>query len=465
MKHLKHLILLIFLTPGVVYATALHDYIVKPDEHYTWKIAAQEPFPQGTRYVLHMASQAWRTDLDVDHSLWHHWLVLNVPHRLDKDTALLYIGGGNNSRDLPQKQEMFIDMAVLTHSITAELYNVPNQPLTFFSDPNLRPRIEDDILAFGWAKFYQHRDPEWMALLPMTKSAVRAMDTIHAFSNDLNDERKAVKRFVVSGASKRGWTTWLCAAVDKRVIAIAPIVIDALNMETSIRHHYRAYGFYSEALTPYVENHITETLFTPQSLAARTIIDPYSYHQDILIPKCIINSTGDQFFLPDSSQFYYADLLGPKYLRYIPNTDHGLNETAGGTLRSFYRAVLRQRPLPTFTWEKPKPGTLVVHTETKPRHVRLWLANNPSARDFRLETIGPTWTSREVPARQTSPPGRRYTVTVSPPQQGWTAFMMELIFDDPAQPKGTVTLTTDVTVVPETLPFKELSPMTAQYHR
>lgn len=457
MKQLRYLVLLLLITPGVIYASALHDYVAKPDANYAWRIVAQEPFSQGTRFVLHMVSQAWLTDRDVGRTIWRHWLVLNVPNRLDRDTALLYIGGSDNSRDPPQKQEMFIDMAVLTHSITAELYNVPNQPLTFLSDPNLRQRTEDDILAFGWAEFYRLRDPEWLALLPMTKSAVRAMDTIHAFSNDPDDERKAVNRFVVSGASKRGWTTWLCAAVDKRVIAIAPVVIDALNMEESIRHHYRAYGFYSEALTPYVENGITESLFTPRSQAARAIIDPYTYHRDILIPKCIINSTGDQYFLPDSAQFYYRDLQGPKYLRYIPNTDHGLDETAGATLRTFYRAVLRQRTLPTFTWTKPTPGSLVVHTQIKPRHVRLWQADNPSARDFRLETIGPAWTSREVAARQTSPPGLEYAVTVSPPQRGWTAFMMELIFDDPVQPKGTVTLTTDVTVIPETLPFQEES--------
>jgi PhoPQ-activated pathogenicity-related protein len=28
-----------------------------------------------------------------------------------------------------------------------------------------------------------------------------------------------IKKYVVAGASKRGWVTWLTAAVDKRVIA------------------------------------------------------------------------------------------------------------------------------------------------------------------------------------------------------------------------------------------------------
>ena len=42
-----------------------------------------------------------------------------------------------------------------------------------------------------------------------------------------------VDKFVVSGGSKRGWTTWTTAAVDRRVVAIMPAVIDLLNLEKS----------------------------------------------------------------------------------------------------------------------------------------------------------------------------------------------------------------------------------------
>ena len=36
-----------------------------------------------------------------------------------------------------------------------------------------------------------------------------------------------VSTFIIVGASKRGWTTWTTGAVDKRVIAIVPIVMGA----------------------------------------------------------------------------------------------------------------------------------------------------------------------------------------------------------------------------------------------
>ena len=45
------------------------------------------------------------------------------------------------------------------------------------------------------------------------------------------------------------------------------------------------------------------------------------------MPKFIMNASGDQFFLPDSSQFYFDDLTGDKYLRYVPNADHWLDDT------------------------------------------------------------------------------------------------------------------------------------------
>src|SRR5256885_15668223 len=96
---------------------------------------------------------------------------------------------------------------------------IPNQPLTFTGD---RPRSEDDFIAYTWDHFLRTGDERWPARLPMTKSAVRAMDAVTAFSASAAGGRHQVRRFVVSGASKRGWTTWTTAAVDPRVVRLAP---------------------------------------------------------------------------------------------------------------------------------------------------------------------------------------------------------------------------------------------------
>ena len=75
------------------------------------------------------------------------------------------------------------------------------------------------------------------------------------------------------------------------------------------------------------------------------------------MPKLVLNSAGDQFFLPDSTQFYWKDLKGPKYLRYVPNTDHSMkNSDALQSLVSFHDAILRKKALPEYSWELPSPG-------------------------------------------------------------------------------------------------------------
>jgi hypothetical protein len=50
---------------------------------------------------------------------------------------------------------------------------------------------------------------------------------------------------------KAGWTAWTAAAVDKRVAAVMPLVIDLLNIEISFEHHYRAYGFWAPSIAAY----------------------------------------------------------------------------------------------------------------------------------------------------------------------------------------------------------------------
>jgi PhoPQ-activated pathogenicity-related protein len=42
-------------------------------------------------------------------------------------------------------------------------------------------------------------------------------------------------------------------------------------------------------------------------LAALT--EPYSFREKLTMPKLLLNATGDQFFLPDSWQFYWDGLV------------------------------------------------------------------------------------------------------------------------------------------------------------
>ena len=326
-----------------------------------------------------------------------------------------------------------------------DLGQVPNEPLTFAGES--QPRTEDAIIAYTWDKYLRTGDERWPARLPMTKAAVRAMDAVTAFLAKLPDGALAVKNFVVAGGSKRGWTTWSVAQVDPRVVAIAPIVIDTLNVPAVFESQWRAYGFWAPAVQDYVDMGIMNWFGTPQMASLQEIEDPYQYRQRLALPSFQMCATGDQFFLPDSPRYYFSDLPGEKYLRFVPNVDHGMASLdAAVNLISWFHAVTQNYPRPRFYWRADRQaGTLTVRVVDTPSQVMLWQASNPKARDFRLETIGPAWTSTPL-----SGTNGIYTATVTA-NQGWSAFFVELTYPGPADTP--LVFTTEVVVTPDVYPF------------
>ena len=98
------------------------------------------------------------------------------------------------------------------------------------------------------------------------------------------------------------------------------------------------------------------------------------------MPKFMLNASGDQFFLPDSSQFYFDELLGEKHLRYVPNASHSLDKTdALESLQAFYSTIVKGTPRPAFTWTLERDGSIKVVAKNRPEEVLVWQAVNPAA--------------------------------------------------------------------------------------
>ena len=441
--------------------------MAKPDPAFAWKVVGQVSGDGYHGAVLELTSQTWLTEKEVDKPVWKHWLTVIVPDHVTHATGFLYITGGSNKDAAPKTAtERWAKMAVQTASVVAELDDVPNQPLRFTEDP--RPRSEDEIIAYQQAKFIKDRNPLDLVRLPMVKSGTQAMTAIQQFL--AGDDGKApngkggvkVDRFVVSGGSKRAWTTWLVGAIDKRAVAIVPIVINVLDVDATTRHHWEAMGYFSPALKDYVENHLIPDMIGKPGLAAvNKIEDPLNYRDRpaMKMPKYIINAVGDEYFPPDNTRFSYHLLPETKRLRMIPNSKHSTAGTdISDSITAFYDGVLNHTPIPNYSWTVRKSdGAIVVRSATRPLEVNLWQGNDPKARDFRVDTIGKAFS----PTPLTQQKDGTWVGQVAKPAAGWTAYFVELTY--PSGGKYPLKFTTEVSVIPDTLPFKwkDARPITA----
>jgi PhoPQ-activated pathogenicity-related protein len=389
----------------------LDEYVRKPDPAFAWSEAGRGSTPAGAYTELKLTSQVWKG------ITWTHSLYVYEPSRaVDTDAMLLFVTG----RDTGEKpglddHKRFFGVAHACGARVAVLFQVPNEPL-------LDGKKEDELIAETFVRYLQTGDEDWPLLFPMVKSAVRAMDAVQAWTRGRG---KPAARFVVTGGSKRGWTTWLTGAVDDRVIAIAPMVIVMLNLGQQGPNQLKVWGEYSEQIHDYVERGLMEKVQTPSGTKLWKMVDPYSYRDRLAKPKLLINGTNDRYWTLDALDLYWDGLKGPKYLVELPNAGHGLDQNrdwAVNGLGAFFRHVVAGRSLPRISWSfdtgQRGDGELTIRAEPAPHAARLWTAQSAS-RDFRESR----WESKPLKA------GSIIAERVSRPGSGHLAFFGELEYE------------------------------------
>lgn len=449
-----HFLLLVLLvcSIGTVHGTPLDDYVVTPDPHYSWTLVKNSKNETTQLFHLQLTSQRWLTEKEVDKPIWVHELTIAVPKDLKSETAILTIAGGINGKNTGSiyNEIPIEELAAKTGAIACQVSLIPNQSLKFLDEEDARyieaGRKEDALVAYTWDKYLKTGDSSWPLRLPMTKAVVRSMDAIEEVL--LQQLNLKIDGFVLVGKSKRGWTAWTTAAVDKRVKGIIPIVIDLLNLKESFTRHYMAYGNWSPAVKDYLDIHVSERWDDPIFDKLMSIVEPSSYNARYTMPKYIINASGDEFFLPDSSRLYYSQLPGPKHLMYLPNTGHSIGiDLYKETTTAYLQFLLAKKTLPSYEWTLENQ-TLTLKSSDKPAYALLWQAHNPSARDFRITNIGKTWHSTPI---EPSPDGT-YKAMLTQPENGWSAYYMEVGY---LSPQGLLFRTgTDVFVLPDIFPYK-----------
>lgn len=394
--------------------TELVEYVTKKDDSFAWKLADTKKTDTGTIYEIDLVSQTWH---DIT---WDHKIQVFVPKNAKPQATMVLWNQGGTPNLL--SGVLWLSIAERVKAPVAFLYGVPKQPL-------FGGKKEDTLIAETFVRYLDTKDASWPLLFPMVKSVVKAMDALQQFAKKEWDYE--VKSFVITGASKRGWTTWLTAATgDKRVKAIAPLVIDTLNMPVQMKNQVGAFGKPSEMIKDYVERKLVPIPDTPEAKKLWRMVDPWVYRDKITVPKMIINGSNDPYWPLDALNSYWDDMKGDKWILYVPNAGHDLRERDKGgkpellpmrvvnTLSAFCHCMIFDKPMPGLSWvcdEKAGVCRLEVTSAAKTTGMRVWKAESET-RDFRK-------------ALWVEDTGARFPATVRAPEEGFRAFYAETEYD------------------------------------
>ncbi|QDV50522.1 PhoPQ-activated pathogenicity-related family protein [Gimesia fumaroli] len=402
---------------------AFFNYIQRKEPAYKWELHDSFSHDGVTAYPVELTSQTWQG------MTWKHWLYIFEPDtvRINNKVLLFVTGGSNGSRPSEKRLHPAFLLAKTTGARIALLTQVPNQPL-------FDGKKEDDLITETWLRYLKTGDENWPLLFPMAKSAVKAMDAIQEIVREKRNT--IIDGFVITGASKRGWTSWLTPVVDKRIIATAPIVIDTLNFRKQMKHQIATWGKYSEQIIDYTSKGlIVEGEENQRERHLRRMMDPYTYRNQLKLPKLIINGTNDPYWVVDAMRFYWPDLVGPKYILQVPNAGHNLGdgvEYALQTIGAFFIHAATGKELPKIEWDNSTDFELKLTCKSKPTQVRLWSAYSET-KDFRNSK----WTSNEI-----NPNEDVYLAKINKPEKGHVAYYLEAIYTINQIPYSLCTITT-----------------------
>ncbi len=367
-----------------------------------------------------LTSQVWQG------TEWTHELSLFRPtDAANRGPMLLWIDGGASSR-LPEKGTWEPTDAVRTLAKVAIAAGVPAAVVRQVPfQPMFDGLVEDGLIAHSFVEFVRTGDATWPLLLPMVKSAVEAMNAAEKVAG--NRWGLSIDGFVTTGASKRGWTTWLSAAVDKRVVGFVPAVIDMLSLQEHLGLQQASFGDMSDKLVDYTSRGIDRLLATPRGRELTAIVDPLAYRDRLTQPKIIALGTNDPYWPLEACSLYYDKLEGPRWVSYAPNTGHALPpERLGGQVAAMGRHVAGLEDLPEVNWSiETTPQGKTCQTacpDAEVGEVIAWTAESPT-RDFREAVWRPTPAERD---------GAGWRLALLKPAKGFAAGLIEIHF--PRQP-------------------------------
>ncbi len=301
----------------------------------------------GARWqTLLVTSQTWRG------VAWSHELDVVFPAApVSRGPMLLWVGGGTSLevpaadgalQQPPRGVGWLADLVAATGLPAAKVRQVPFQPM-------FGGMMEDDLVAHSFVEFVRSGDPDWPLLLPMTRAVAAAMDVAGDMAGRAGF---GIDGFVLGGASKRGWASWLAAAADSRVVGLIPAVIDMLRLERHVPLQLATFGGrMSEMLDDYTSRGIEQILVTKRGRELVDVVDPWSHRAVLQQPKIVALGTNDPYWPLGALDLYRDGLLGTTAIAYSPNAGHGIpRDRLTGLLAALLLHTAGRCPLPTLRW-------------------------------------------------------------------------------------------------------------------
>ena len=223
-----------FATVSLIATASLADlqkYVIKLDTVFEWqlknKIDSEQP---GDRiYDLQFVSQVWQR------KNWQHQLQIYRPADAAPGSMMvLWVTGGSAT---PESVSFGIELVSKIKGPVAFVYHIPNQPLL----GQTCGRRSDRRKTF--VRYLKSEDESWPLLFPMVKSVVKAMDVLQEFGKKEWDRRRSISSSSPERRNAAGRPGSRPPSTE-RIGAIAPVVIDALNMREQMPRHFYAVGAY-----------------------------------------------------------------------------------------------------------------------------------------------------------------------------------------------------------------------------
>ncbi|MBL8223826.1 MAG: hypothetical protein JNM50_00735 [Chromatiales bacterium] len=368
--------------PGAADAgDVLRTYVAQPDPALAWTSRLEGRVGAARFRELILTSQVWQG------TPWRHQLFVVCPDNARPGRPGVLFMAGGNWRDgylerpgrvaAPAGTDRYVRIARRLEAPLAVLLQVPFQPLA-------GGLTEDALVAWSFEQFFAGAGDSSPLLLPMAKAGSAALTATTAVA--AHDCGVAPQRFVVTGASKRGWAAWLLAAADPRVAGLAPAVFDAVWMDRQAAHQAATWGNLSTLLKGY--RPLAERLGTPAGDELLAIVDPWRHRAQLPQPKLVVLGSNDPYWPPDSASLYLGG-MAPASVLYLPNNDHVPDDVRRLTdgLVALADAVADGTVLPAVALEVAVAGdhvAVLVTAGAPARGARVWVARSDNA-GFRSE--------------------------------------------------------------------------------